>query len=141
VAIAFSIASEMFGNAVTTLALECAVCAGEAFTANFIRSVGTVTVVVTAVAAWNAFAIRGAAEFRSGTFAILMAAEFIIFIVTVGAIVFKITGPAARNASLVFALEFGGFVTFRTLFRQFIGACKNYKRGKNEIPEFQIPYD
>jgi hypothetical protein len=124
VAVAFSIASEVFRNAVTTLALECAVGAGEAFATDLIRSVGTVTVVIATVAARNALAIRGAAEFRGGTFAILVAAEFIIFIVTVGAIVFKITGPAAWNTTLVLALEFSRFVTFRTLFRQFIGTCR-----------------
>lgn len=130
-AVAFSIAAEVFGNAVSALALERAVGAGEALATHLVRSVRTVTVEIAAVAARNALAIRGAAEFRGRTLAVLVAAEFFVLIVTVGAIIFEIAGPAARNATLVLALEFGRFVTFRTLFRQFVRACKNKLKKKN----------
>ncbi len=121
-AIALSIAAEMSGNAMTAGALESAVLTGESFTADFIRSVGTVAVVVAPVSTGDAFAIGNAAEFRSRAFAVLMAAEFVIFIVAVSAIVLEIASPPARNAALVLALEFGRFVAFRALFRQFIRA-------------------
>lgn len=122
VAVPFSIAAELLRDAMTTLALECSICASETFASDLIRSISTVAVVIATVTARNAFSIRSAAEFRGGTFTVLVAAKFIVFIITVGAIVFKITGPAARNAALVFALEFGRFVAFRALFRQLIRA-------------------
>ena len=77
---------------------------------------------IATVTARDAVAVGCAAELGSGTFSVLMAAEFVFFVVAVGAIVFEITRPAARYAALILALEFGRLVTFRTLLRQFVRA-------------------
>ena len=45
-----------------------------------------------------------------------MPAEIVVFIISIGAIVVKIAGPSSQDAEFVLALEFGRFVTLRTLF-------------------------
>lgn len=106
----------------SALALERAVLTSESFASNFVRAIRTVAVVVAPIAARNAFLVRDASEFRCGAFTVLMAAEFVIFVITVGAIVFEIASPATRNATLVLALEFGRLMAFGTLFRQLVRA-------------------
>lgn len=106
----------MLRDAVAAGALESSVETGESLAAELVRAVETVAVVVATVAARNAFAVRGAAEFRGRAVAVLVATEFVVFVVAVGAIVFKIAGPSTRDASFVLALELGSFVAFRALF-------------------------
>lgn len=102
------------------LALERAVLTGETFATDLVRTVDTVAVVIASITSWNAFTVRSAPEFGGGTFAILVATEFVIFVVSVGAIVFEITSPTSWNATFVLALEFGRLVAFRALFGQLI---------------------
>ena len=56
-AIAFTVASEMFRDAMAAVTLESAVLTGESFASDLIRAVVTVAVVVAAVASGNTFTI------------------------------------------------------------------------------------
>ena len=120
-AVAFAIATEVFGDAVAALALERSVLTGESFAVEFVASVVAVVVVITAVPSGNTLAVS-APEFRVRALPVLIAAEFLVLVVSIRTIVFEIAGPAARNAALVLTLEFRRFVALGAVFGHFIAS-------------------
>ena len=101
------------------VALERAVLTHEILTIQLVRAVGAVDVVVAAVASGHALAVA-AAELGSRTVAVLVVAQFVAFVVAVGAVALEIARPSARDAALVLALEFRRFVALGAVLRQFI---------------------
>ena len=117
--IALTITAEMTRNTVTTIALECPVQTCKTFAVQLIGAIGTVGVVIATVTTWNTFAVP-AAELGSGAVTVLMMTQFIALVVAVSAVILKVARPAARDAALVFALELGRFMTFRTMLRKLV---------------------
>jgi hypothetical protein len=118
--VSLSIAAEMLRDTVAAVALESAILTGESLASDLVGAVVAVAVVIASVTSGNAFAVGSAAEFRSRTLAVLVPAEVVIFIVTIGTIIFKIARPASRNTAFVLALELGRFMARWALFGQLV---------------------